>query len=219
MTTINTPEDFLRALRENPEWREAVRAQILGDELLNLPAALQALTETVNRFIAKQETFNDEQRQFSRNTLARFDRMEGDISTLKGNYALQQVVSGADIIAMDLGLEYVGIMTPGELHRIALMVAEGQALSGDLISFQEADLVIIASELEEIRYMAVEVSYTADTEDTRRAIRNARVMEEQTGHPALPVIASVRNTREVQDEIDSGQVYWHALSERTFNRG
>ena len=64
MTLINTPEEFLRALRENPEWREAVRAQILGDELLNLPAALQALTETVNRFVARQEQFNDEMRQF-----------------------------------------------------------------------------------------------------------------------------------------------------------
>ncbi len=32
MTTINSQEDFLRALRENPEWKEAVRALILGEE-------------------------------------------------------------------------------------------------------------------------------------------------------------------------------------------
>ena len=57
MVNINTQEDFLRVLRENPEWREAVRAQILGEELLHLPAALQELTETVNRFVARQEQF------------------------------------------------------------------------------------------------------------------------------------------------------------------
>lgn len=34
MTTINSQEDFLRALVENHEWQAAVRAQILGDEQL-----------------------------------------------------------------------------------------------------------------------------------------------------------------------------------------
>ena len=34
MTTINNQDDFLEALRNNPAWREAVRALILGDELL-----------------------------------------------------------------------------------------------------------------------------------------------------------------------------------------
>ena len=72
MTIINNQEDFLRALSENPEWRDAVRAQILGDELLNLPAHLKAFIEQmasfVNRvdsFIASQEQFNAEQRQFN----------------------------------------------------------------------------------------------------------------------------------------------------------
>ena len=45
MTTINSQEDFLRALSENPEWRAAVRAQILGDELLQLPAKFDAFVE------------------------------------------------------------------------------------------------------------------------------------------------------------------------------
>ena len=51
MTTMNSQEDFLRALSENPEWRGAVRAQILGDELLQLPVKLDA-------FVTKQEQFN-----------------------------------------------------------------------------------------------------------------------------------------------------------------
>ena len=62
MTTINSQEDFLRALRENPEWKEAVRALILGEELLQLPARFNA--------------FADEQRQVKK-------RVESDISELK----------------------------------------------------------------------------------------------------------------------------------------
>ena len=42
MTTINSQDDLLRALRENPEWKEAVRALILGEELLQLPARFNA---------------------------------------------------------------------------------------------------------------------------------------------------------------------------------
>ena len=69
MTTINSQEDFLRALRENPEWKEAVRALILGEELLQLPARFNA--------------FVDEQRQVNKRVETRLDRIEGDISELK----------------------------------------------------------------------------------------------------------------------------------------
>ncbi len=214
MTTINTPEEFLRALRENPEWREAVRAQILGDELLNLPAALQALTETVNRFVARQEQFNDEQRNFNQNALARFDRMESDSSRLKEDYTRREMAEAAEFIPLDMGMQYERKMTRGELAQIAGAAAEGQALSGNLRSFRDADLVIVASDGSETRYLAVEVSYTADQRDTGRAIRNALILTEQTGCPSVPVIASARNTLEVQREIDSGQVYWHQLTDR-----
>ncbi len=33
---ILTPDHFLRALREHPEWKEAVRVEILGEELLTI---------------------------------------------------------------------------------------------------------------------------------------------------------------------------------------
>ena len=235
MTLINTPEEFLRALRENPEWREAVRAQILGDELLNLPAALQALTETVNRFVARQEQFNerqeqfngemrqfrsdqshfnDEQRQFNQNALTRFGRMEGDNSRLKAYYSRREIAEAAEFIPQDMGWEYERNLTRGELGRIALDVAAGYPLSDDLKSFRRADLVIVARDRDETKYLAVEVSYTADQRDTRRAIRNAQVLTEQTGCPSVPVIASVRNTREVQEDVDAGQVYWHQLLDR-----
>ena len=66
MTTINSQEDFLRALRENPEWKEAVRALILGEELMQLPTRFNA--------------FVDEQRQVNK-------RVESDISDLKAGQA------------------------------------------------------------------------------------------------------------------------------------
>ena len=64
MTTINSQEDFLRALSENPEWRAAVRAQILGDELLQLPAKFDAFVERMDGFIEEQKQFNGEIKAF-----------------------------------------------------------------------------------------------------------------------------------------------------------
>ena len=58
MTTINSQEDFLRALSENPEWRAAVRAQIVGEELLQLPARFDAFVERMDTFIEEQKQFN-----------------------------------------------------------------------------------------------------------------------------------------------------------------
>ena len=58
MTTINTIEDLARILKEQPTWAEALRALILSEDLLALPARFE-------RFIEEQRQVNDEQRQFN----------------------------------------------------------------------------------------------------------------------------------------------------------
>ena len=66
MTTINTLDDFLQALDANPSWREAVRARILGEELLQLPVRFEA--------------FAQEQKTWNTNVEARLNRIEGDMA-------------------------------------------------------------------------------------------------------------------------------------------
>ncbi len=65
MTTINSQEDFLRALTDNPQWKAAVRAQILGEELLQLPVRFDALMERMTLFIAEMTAFVADQKQFN----------------------------------------------------------------------------------------------------------------------------------------------------------
>ena len=55
MPNINSTEDFLRALSENREWREAVRDQILDEQQRRLPAAFEAFVDRVDRSIENQE--------------------------------------------------------------------------------------------------------------------------------------------------------------------
>ena len=46
--TMNSQDDFLDALRSNPQWRDAVRAQILGDDLMQLPRQMAQFVDTTN---------------------------------------------------------------------------------------------------------------------------------------------------------------------------
>ena len=239
MTIINSQEDFLRALSENPEWRAAVRDQILGDELRELPAHLKAFIEQMNSFvsrvesfIAAQEQFNAEQRQFNAEQRQfnaemrdfrsdqiqfndrmeiRMDRVNDDVGRLKGYYSRSVVTEDARGITRDMGFNYVRTLTKDDLREMAedsgLPVSERK-------SFREADLVIEATDGSSVLYIALEISFTSDSRDTDRALRNARLLTQFTGCAAHPAIASVRNDRAVQALIDSGEVYWHGVSER-----
>lgn len=245
MTTINSPDDFLRALDENPSWKEAVRARILGEELLQLPIRFSAFVEEQRAFneqakadvselkasneemkadiselkasneemradISELKAFNEEQRVWNRNATARFDRMEGDIGALKGHYIRTVSVEDAPGIASDMGLEYVRTLSRDDLRRMI-----GGSLPRDVArSFRNADLIMEVTDGQEPGYIALEISFTADRRESDRVIRNAGIINQITGRPARPVIASVRNDREVAELVESGAVYWHPLEDR-----
>ena len=53
MTTDITRQQFVQALKDHPDWREEIRVQILGEELMRLPVEFQA-------FVENREKFNQE---------------------------------------------------------------------------------------------------------------------------------------------------------------
>ena len=284
MTSINNQEDFLRALAENPEWRGAVRAQLLDEELLQLPARFNAFVEEMAGFVAEMKGFVAEQKAINARlaalieglrtdvdelkvTVGRIDttvgqlaedmaetkdhlgRLDGTVTRLdgtvhqltedmaetkdhlgrldrsvhwlndeaaktRGHRARDVAERDAEVIALDMGLEYRRLLSRGELARMALKAAAGSPLSDDLKSFRQADLVIEATDSETVQYIAVEASYTGGQRDTDRAMRNADFLTQFTGLPARAAIASIRNTDEVNHRIVSGDVYWHEIVEK-----
>ncbi len=241
MTTINSQEDFLRALRENPEWKEAVRALILGEELLQLPARFNAFVDEqrqVNKRVesdisglktgqarleagqkelrAGQEELRgglNELRAGQRRIETRMDRQEYDNSTLKNLFISFEVRRSAELFPLDLGLDYVRTLTGNDLDRM-IRVARPDLPLNERRSFCRADLVVEAKDESGTVYIAMEASFTGDLRDSGRAQRNARFLTEFTGHRAIPVVASVRNINEVSALVDSGTVYWYELEDR-----
>ena len=242
MVTINTSDDLLRVLKENPEWKEAVRREILSEQLLNLPARFdqyveeqQGFNEEQRQFNAQTQEFIEEQRQFNAQTQefieeqrqfnaridsfvvrtdARFGRLEGDLSNMKDEYSISKTVRDAEGIAYDMGFKFVGTLSISELLALVTSNDTADLATGDLRSFRLADLVVEATDEDgATHYIAMEISYTADERDTYRALRNADYLARFTGHPAHAAIASIRNVNEIQHLIDSGQVYWYELED------
>ena len=203
-TPINTFEDILDAMERDPALRDALRRHILTDELLQMPVRLE-------QFITEQREFNEDMRERSSNTLTRLDRMEGDSGTLKGYWARNTAVSDAAGIAQDMGMEFVRTLTASDLMELA-----GDQLDRETgRSFRRADLVIEATKDGAPQYVALEVSYTADQRDSGRALRNAGLLTQFTGRKATASVASVRNTHEVEQLVESGELYWHPLEDRS----
>lgn len=220
MTSFSSQEDFLRALEENPAWKEAVRAFILGEELLRLPVEFRAFVGRVSSsidqteaFISEQRQFNAEQRQFNEGLTRRLGRIEIDMGNSIGAYAESAAARNAVAIAAELDLEYVRSVPQEDLVRMSRS-AMGQVPINQLRSFWTADLIIEARDGGDIQYIAVESSYTADQRDTDRLHRNVQFLREFTGQAARAVVVSVRNDDHVSAQAESGAVYWFQLEDR-----
>ena len=210
---------------------------------MNLPARFDRFASTTEQFIDEQRQVNDEQRQFNSETGGRVDRLESDVreirgdveqlkedvgqlkndvrtirddlGDLKGFRARDETIKQADGIAIVMGFQMVRTLSYGDLVSMTTTADISGIADGDILSFRSADLVIEATDANgETHYIAMEISYTGDARDTRRAIRNAGLLTRFTGHPAQAAIASIHNVNEIQDTIDSGQVYWHKLIDR-----
>ena len=75
MTTINTIEDLARILREQPTWAEAMRALLLTQELLDLPARF-------DRFVEIQQETNQLTARRLNAIEERLDGVEGRMGNL-----------------------------------------------------------------------------------------------------------------------------------------
>ena len=223
MVTIHTTDDFLRAMDENPTWKEAVRRAILTEQLLNLPARFDEFTAEQRRVNAEQQRFNAEQRQTNADVKAalerldnRFVRLGDDIGTMKAYYSRSETARYADCIVHEMGFRRVRTLSQGDLIALESASDTTDMASGVLTSYRRADLVMETTDAAgATHYVVVEVSFTADERDTTRALRNARLITRFTGHPAHAAIASVRNVHEIQHFIDSGQVFWYELDDRS----
>ena len=212
-TPVNDFQDILDAMERNPALRDALRRHILTDELLHTPAMLLGFIEEQRKVNEDRRTFNRDMTSRMTNMETRLTRIEGDFGTTKGYYARIVAAGDAAGIADDLGMEFVRTLSADNLRRMT----QGHSMEIETRrSFRNADLVIEATADDgQTHFIAIEVSYTADRRDSDRAVRNAGILNRLTGGDATAGVASVRNTRHVQELVESGALHWHPLEDRT----
>ena len=318
MTTVNTMEDLMRLLDENPVWQEAVRVRILTPQLLELPEKfaqhqgefvqhraefVQLSAEFVqhraefvqlsNEFVQLSKEFVQHRSEFLQ-LLAEFAQHRGefaqlskeftrhreefvrhqaefvqhraeflklsdafvqhqgdflklsttvvelqaqfvelqaqlielrgefnehrremreDLSQIKAAHALYMSSRMGAHFAQELGLQYRRRVEPEELTAITHNRTE--LTRAQRKSFNLSDLIFMAADEEGAeRYVVVEVSYTANGRDSKRALEHAEILTRYTDVPAVAAVAGVRYTHELQPLFDSGQLHWLELETR-----
>ena len=224
MTTINTIEDLIRLLDENPEWLEALRARLLTRELLELPQNFAKFVEsTNNRFDRELLELPQNFAKFVESTNNRFEAMQKemrdgfqsvrrDMGVLKGSHARNSALARSYTIARNVGLNQVEYLTDRDLWDITDSSDTSDIPANQIDSFRLADLVMKATDSAgETCYIAVEISYTANGRDTERAVRNAAFLTRFTGKPAYAVAAGVFRDNRIEPQIESGEVFWSQL--------
>ena len=203
MVVINTTEDLLRLLDENEQFRNAVRYKILTEELVKLPREFDEFKDEMVEFKNEMKEFRGEVRESSRVN-------SGHIGDMRGLFASQKIVREAALIADRMGLRVVRTLEAQDIIDIWNAGKEkgltNSISKGDEDSFKIADLIIEAQTNETPasarapRYLAVEISYTADDRDTTRAIRNAEYISKFMEIPTYAVVAGISKDNRV-DEV------------------
>ena len=227
MTTFNSPEDILKALDENPQWRAAVRDRILGEELLQLPARFEAFRQDMTAFAkSTDERLGrlEEGQQEIRADMAILkegqQEIRADMAIVKGHHARNAAVTESRRICRTLDCRQTRLMDGDWSENLVDHGDTTNIPTGDLTSFQNADIIIQATNRENGRtvYIPVEASFTARSHDFDRASRNARLIEHFKNEPAIPVVASRYLSTEVRTDIlqaiEEGRIHWFQIDQK-----
>ena len=174
MTTINTVDDLIRALDENPEWVEPLRARLLTPELLEMPQTLAKLAVTMHQqfeevnknavefrqevnstfaelrqemrdgFQAQRDYTDDKVGELRQEMHTGFQAIRGDIAVLKAGHALNTVLKAPSSITDGLGLTRVRILDYDDLRDLTLQGDVADIPHNVILSFRRADLVMEA---------------------------------------------------------------------------
>ena len=233
MATINTIEDLLRLLDENPQWLEALRVRLLTRELIELPQTFAKFAEETrqrfeahdkrldaidkrldahdSRFDAIDKRLDAHDSRFDRVDLA-IQKLRDDIAPLKGAHARDEAIRESMLIAEELGFSFVSVLSQEDIAAMVRSQGDLDIAAADIRSFRRADLIMeVANGAGDTCYLAAEISFTANGRDTARAIRNADILRKLTGKQAWPAIAGVYRDRRIRETIESGKVSWYQL--------
>ena len=202
MVTINTTDDLLRLLDENPEFREAVRNMIMTRELIALPAVFASFASEMREFQSEMRGFQSEMRDFQsevRTELKTHTEAIGeiremgkthtnDIGFLKG-FALESKLynRGTSYLATSLNVYDITRIRAAERDENSAEFNSRlrDALENGAITMEEYDRVLSTDMIVSGRrtsvvgtaYVAIEASYSVHRSDIRKVTQTKAILD------------------------------------------
>lgn len=138
---------------------------------------------------------------------------------LKWSNLYRRFESDAHGFCDELDCDLLQILHPQEIILMSQKIPD--VTREERRGFYNSEMIALISDRAsgESMYLVAEVRYTGGLRDTDIIRRNARFLTQITGARAIPVIASIRNTPEVQALIDSGAVQWYQMPEHFWPEG
>ena len=193
----------------------AVRMDQLTERLDRLTERMDQLTERMDQLTERMDQLAHimdqlaEGQEIIKNDIGAMRTQMGDI---RGRIVYDITRDEAPLLANDLGLYYVAILSRRDLMNLTQDIDTGDIEPNDLKSFHRADAVIQATNPDaETVYIAVEASFTVNGRDTSRARRNARYLTRFTGIPAIPAVAGVVIDHHIRAALASEQLFWYEI--------
>ena len=188
MTTINTTEDLLRIVRENEEFRDAMRRELLSDEVLELPKRLALYAEATNLRLDRI----DSNLSVLKADVAELKEMSqshtNDIGFLKG-FALESKLynRGTSYLAPSLNVYDIPRIRAAERDENSAEFNSRlrDALENGAITMEEYDRVLSTDMIVSGRrtsvvgtaYVAIEASYSVHRSDIRKVIQSKVILD------------------------------------------
>ena len=186
MVIINTSDDLIRIVRENPEFRAAMRRELLTEELLDLP-----------RRFAEYAEANDQRWEANDR---RLDRIENDLGDLKGVSLETKLYNrGMSNIATLLKVRNIRAVRVAEQddNSVAFNQAIQEAEDQGILSEREYDRLLATDMIVQCNrrgssqevYVAIEATYGVTNRDIVQVKRSEdalrKAFPDAEVHPAL----------------------------------
>ena len=207
MGFVSVYDDLARELQADPAKRQALRALLLTEELLELPSTIAALAAEVKELA-----------RMMRQAMLRLDHLEADVGVLKADVSVLKADVG--VLKIDMGglkgsdLErrwqrnlpsYLGrhfrrlqVVEPADLRALLEDAVDlGQITDDEADDAALADVVARGRRPQDASevYVAVEVSVVVDAHHLDRALRRAEILSRVTDGVVQAVAAGDLATR------------------------
>ncbi len=192
--TVNDFRDLLEIIRTMPEWKEALRRELLGEEILSLPALIRDLLKVIEEMNKRLYRVEQDVEVLK----ADVGVLKTDVATLKGD-SLERKYRERPFVYFRRILRKPKLLSDSELDDLLSQAqADGVLNDAEVEEISRLDAVVRGRRISDDRaaYLAVEVSVTIDARDVARAVQRAKLLEKIPGVVALPVVAGEKLTPE-----------------------